>query len=106
MVSAERPPHLDLPRVLEALGLADQTPQVDEAMQRGRGRQLDMVNQRLIPVAIGSARCWLSMSRVTDAPRSILHQVPHAHGAIATQLEMSIRDVWVVAPRWAADLVS
>lgn len=86
----------------EALGLEDQTPQVDEAMQREDAVvvSLDMVNQRLIPVAIEPrsvlAEYEPGYGRLTVHSST---QVPHAlAGAIATQLEMSIRDVRVVAP--------
>ncbi len=86
----------------EALGLEDQTPQVDAAMERDDAVvvSLEMVNQRLIPVAI--------------EPRSVLAeynpgytcftvhsstQVPHAlGGAIATTFGMRTTEVRVIAP--------
>ncbi len=86
----------------EALGLEDQTPQVDAAMERDDAVvvSLEMVNQRLIPVAI--------------EPRSVLAeynpgytcftvhsstQVPHAlGGAIATTFGMKTTEVRVIAP--------
>ena len=86
----------------EALGLEDQTPQVDAAMERDDAIvvSLEMVNQRLIPVAI--------------EPRSVLAeynpgytcftvhsstQVPHAlGGAIATTFGMRTTEVRVIAP--------
>jgi carbon-monoxide dehydrogenase large subunit len=86
----------------EALGLEDQTPQVDEAMQREDAVvvSLEMTNQRLIPVAI--------------EPRSVVAefnpgyncftvysstQVPHAlAGAIATTFGMKTTEVRVIAP--------
>ena len=86
----------------EALGLEDQTPQVDAAMERDDAVvvSLEMTNQRLIPVAI--------------EPRSVLAeynpgytcftvhsstQVPHAlGGAIATTFGMKTTEVRVIAP--------
>jgi aerobic carbon-monoxide dehydrogenase large subunit len=86
----------------EALGLEDETPQVDAAMERDDAVivQLEMTNQRLIPVAI--------------EPRSVMaeynpgygqfkihssSQVPHAlGGAIATMFGMIASDVRVIAP--------
>jgi carbon-monoxide dehydrogenase large subunit len=86
----------------EALGLEDQTPQVDAAMERDDAVvvSLEMTNQRLIPVAI--------------EPRSVLAehnpgygcftvhsstQVPHAlGGAIATTFGMRSTEVRVIAP--------
>lgn len=86
----------------EALGLEDQTPQVDEAMKRDDAVvvSMEMTNQRLIPVAI--------------EPRSVLaeynpgygkftvhssSQVPHAlSGAISKTLGMRASDVRVIAP--------
>jgi len=86
----------------EALGLEDQTPQVDAAMERDDAVvvSLEMTNQRLIPVAI--------------EPRSVLAeynpgyscftvhsstQVPHAlGGALATTFGMKSTEVRVIAP--------
>ncbi len=86
----------------EALGLEDQTPQVDAAMERDDAVvvSLEMINQRLIPVAI--------------EPRSVLadfnpgygcftvyssSQVPHAlAGAIAKTFGMRSTEVRVIAP--------
>jgi len=86
----------------EALGLEDQTPQVDAAMEREDAVvvSLEMTNQRLIPVAI--------------EPRSVMAeynkgygyftvfsstQVPHAlGGAIATTFGMKTTAVRVIAP--------
>ncbi len=86
----------------EALGLEDQTPQVDAAMERDDAVvvSLEMINQRLIPVAI--------------EPRSVLAdfnpgygcftvysstQVPHAlAGAIAKTFGMRSTEVRVIAP--------
>ena len=85
-----------------ALGLEDQTPQVDAAMERDDAVvvSLEMTNQRLIPVAI--------------EPRSVLadfnpgyncftvyssSQVPHAlGGAIAKTFGMKSTEVRVIAP--------
>jgi aerobic carbon-monoxide dehydrogenase large subunit len=86
----------------EALGLEDQTPQVEEAMKRDDAIVVtqEMTNQRLIPVAI--------------EPRSVLaeynpgykcftvhssSQVPHAlGGALAKTFGLKSTDVRVVAP--------
>ncbi len=86
----------------DALGLEDQTPLVDAAMEREDAVvvSLEMTNQRLIPVAI--------------EPRSVIAefnpgynrfsvqsstQVPHAlAGAIATMFGMVAADVRVIAP--------
>jgi carbon-monoxide dehydrogenase large subunit len=85
-----------------ALGLEDQTPQVDAAMERDDAVvvSLEMINQRLIPVAI--------------EPRSVLAeynpgyscftvhsstQVPHAlGGAISKTFGMRSTEVRVIAP--------
>ncbi len=85
-----------------ALGLEDQTPQVDAAMERDDAVvvSLEMINQRLIPVAI--------------EPRSVLAeynpgyscftvhsstQVPHAlGGAISKTFGMKSTEVRVIAP--------
>ena len=85
-----------------ALGLEDQTPQVDAAMEREDSVvvSLEMINQRLIPVAI--------------EPRSVLAehnpgyncftvysstQVPHAlGGAISKTFGMKSTEVRVIAP--------
>nr|PZN33994.1 MAG: carbon monoxide dehydrogenase [Actinomycetota bacterium] len=86
----------------EALGLEDQTPLIDEAMQRPDAVvvSIDMVNQRLIPVAIEPrsvlAEYEPGYGRLTVTSST---QVPHAlAGAIATQLGMHQRDVRVIAP--------
>jgi carbon-monoxide dehydrogenase large subunit len=86
----------------EALGLEDQTPEVDAAMERDDAVvvSLEMTNQRLIPVAI--------------EPRSVMaeynsgygnftvyssSQVPHAlSGAISKTLGLRASDVRVIAP--------
>ncbi len=86
----------------DALGLEDQTPQVDAAMERDDAVvvSLEMTNQRLIPVAIEPrsvlAEYEPGYGRITVHSST---QVPHAlGGAIATQLGMHQRDVRVVAP--------
>ena len=86
----------------EALGLEDQTPEVDAAMERDDAVvvSLEMTNQRLIPVAI--------------EPRSVMaehnsgygnftvyssSQVPHAlSGAISKTLGLRASEVRVIAP--------
>ncbi|HEX6945905.1 MAG TPA: molybdopterin cofactor-binding domain-containing protein [Acidimicrobiia bacterium] len=86
----------------DVLGLEDQTPLVDEAMQREDAVvvSIEMVNQRLIPVAIEPrsvlAEFEAGYGRLTVHSST---QVPHAlSGAIATQLGMQARDVRVIAP--------
>jgi len=86
----------------EALGLEDQTPQVDAAMERDDAVvvTLEMTNQRLIPVAI-EPRSVMSeynpgYDRFTVYSSS---QVPHAlSGAISKTLGMRASDVRVIAP--------
>ena len=86
----------------EALGLEDQTPQVEEAMKRDDAVvvTLEMTNQRLIPVAIEPRSV---MAEYNDGyQRFTVHsstQVPHAlSGAIATTFGMAASDVRVIAP--------
>jgi aerobic carbon-monoxide dehydrogenase large subunit len=86
----------------EALGLEDQTPQVDAAMEREDAVvvSLEMTNQRLIPVAIEPR------SVVAEYNKGYGHftvfsstQVPHAlGGAIATTFGMRTTAVRVIAP--------
>lgn len=85
----------------DALGLEDQTPQVDEAMEQDDAVvvSLEMINQRLIPVAI-EPRSVLAEYEPGYGTLTIHSstQVPHAlSGAVATQLGMSRRDVRVIA---------
>ncbi|MGF1617150.1 MAG: xanthine dehydrogenase family protein molybdopterin-binding subunit [Acidimicrobiia bacterium] len=86
----------------EALGLEDQTPQVDEAMDRDDAVvvSIEMNNQRLIPVAIEPRSVMADYDRGYD--RFTVHsstQVPHAlAGAIATMFEIPPSDVRVIAP--------
>jgi carbon-monoxide dehydrogenase large subunit len=85
-----------------ALGLEDQTPQVDAAMERDDAVvvTLEMTNQRLIPVAIEPrsvmAEYNSGYSRFTVYSSS---QIPHAlSGAIATTFGIKPSDVRVIAP--------
>ena len=86
----------------EALGLEDQTPQVDAAMERDDAVvvTLEMTNQRLIPVAIEPRSVMAEYNpgydRFTVYTSS---QVPHAlSGAISKTLGMRASDVRVIAP--------
>lgn len=86
----------------EALGLEDQTPQVDEAMERDDAVvvSLEMTNQRLIPVAI-EPRSVLAEFNPGYNCFTVLSstQVPHAlGGAIATTFGMKTTEVRVIAP--------
>jgi len=86
----------------EALGLEDQTPQVDAAMEREDAVvvSLEMTNQRLIPVAIEPR------SVIAEYNKGYGHftvfsstQVPHAlGGALATTFGMKTTAVRVIAP--------
>ena len=86
----------------EALGLADQTPQVDEAMKREDAVvvSLEMINQRLIPVAIEPRSVMAEYN--PGYKRFTVHsstQVPHAlGGALAKTFGMPASDVRVIAP--------
>ena len=86
----------------EALGLEDQTPQVDAAMERDDAVvvSLEMTNQRLIPVAIEPRSVMAEYN--SGYNRFTVHsstQVPHAlSGAIATMLGVPPSDVRVIAP--------
>ncbi len=86
----------------EALGLEDQTPLVDAAMERDDAVvvSLEMTNQRLIPVAIEPRSVMADYDLGYD--RFTVHsssQVPHAlSGAIATMFGMPLSDVRVIAP--------
>jgi carbon-monoxide dehydrogenase large subunit len=86
----------------EALGLEDQTPQVDAAMERDDAVivTIEMTNQRLIPVAIEPRSVMVEYNsgyeRFTVQSSS---QVPHAlAGAIATMFGMSPSDVRAITP--------
>jgi carbon-monoxide dehydrogenase large subunit len=85
-----------------ALGLEDLTPQVDAAMERDDAVvvSLEMVNQRLIPVAIEPRSVLAEYN--PGYGRFTVHsstQVPHAlSGAISTMLGMNASDVRVIAP--------
>ena len=86
----------------DALGLEDQTPLVDAAMEREDAVvvTLEMTNQRLIPVAIEPrsvmAEYHKGYGRFTVYSSS---QVPHAlSGAISTTLGLTANDVRVIAP--------
>jgi carbon-monoxide dehydrogenase large subunit len=86
----------------EALGLEDQTPQVDAAMERDDAVvvTLEMTNQRLIPVAIEprsvTAEYNAGYDKFTVYSSS---QVPHAlSGAISKTLGVRASDVRVIAP--------
>jgi carbon-monoxide dehydrogenase large subunit len=86
----------------EALGLEDQTPQVDAAMERDDAVivTIEMTNQRLIPVAIEPRSVIVDYN--SGYERFTVHsstQVPHAlAGAIATMFGMSPSDVRAIAP--------
>ena len=86
----------------EALGLEDQTPEVDAAMERDDAVvvSLEMTNQRVIPVAIEPRSVMAEYNPGYDA--FTVHsstQVPHAlAGAIATTFGMVASDVRVIAP--------
>ncbi len=86
----------------EALGLEDLTPQVDAAMERDDAVvvSLEMINQRLIPVAIEPRSVLAEYNPGYD--RFTVHsstQIPHAlSGAIATTFGMIAPDVRVIAP--------
>ena len=86
----------------EALGLEDQTPEVDAAMERDDAVvvSLEMVNQRVIPVAIEPRSVMAEYNPGYSA--FTVHsstQVPHAlGGAIATTFGMVASDVRVIAP--------
>jgi carbon-monoxide dehydrogenase large subunit len=85
-----------------ALGLEDQTPQVDEAMQRDDAVvvSMEMTNQRLIPVAIEPRSVMAEYK--PGYGRFTVHsstQVPHAlSGAISKMLGVAASDVRVIAP--------
>jgi carbon-monoxide dehydrogenase large subunit len=85
-----------------ALGLEDQTPQVDAAMEREDAVvvSLEMINQRLIPVAIEPRSVMAEYNK--GYGRFTVHtssQVPHAlSGAISTTLGITANDVRVIAP--------
>ncbi len=86
----------------EALGLEDQTPQVDAAMEREDAVvvSLEMVNQRLIPVAI-EPRSVMAEYNKGYGQFTVFSstQVPHAlGGAIATTFGMRTTAVRVIAP--------
>ncbi len=86
----------------EALGLEDQTPQVDAAMEREDAVvvSLEMVNQRLIPVAI-EPRSVMAEYNKGYGQFTVFSstQVPHAlGGAIATTFGMKTTAVRVIAP--------
>ena len=85
-----------------ALGLEDQTPEVDAAMERDDAVvvTIEMTNQRLIPVAIEPRSVMVEYNsgyeRFTVNSST---QVPHAlAGAIATMFGMSPSDVRAIAP--------
>lgn len=86
----------------DALGLEDQTPEVDAAMERDDAVvvSLEMKNQRLIPVAIEPRSVIAEYAPGYD--RFTVHsstQVPHAlGGAISKTLGMIASDVRVIAP--------
>lgn len=86
----------------DALGLEDQTPQVDAAMERDDAVivSLEMINQRLIPVAIEPRSVVAEYN--PGYGRFTIHsstQVPHAlGGAVATMFGMIPSDVRVIAP--------
>jgi len=86
----------------EALGLEDQTPEVEKAMEREDAVvvSLEMVNQRLIPVAIEPRSV---VAEYNDGYSTFtIHsstQVPHAlGGAISKMFGMVAADVRVIAP--------
>ncbi len=86
----------------DALGLEDQTPQVDAAMERDDAVvvSLEMKNQRLIPVAIEPRSVMAEYN--PGYGRFTVHsstQVPHAlGGAISKTFGMIASDVRVIAP--------
>ncbi len=86
----------------EALGLEDQTPEVDAAMERDDAVvvSLEMTNQRVIPVAIEPRSVMAEYNPGYGA--FTVHsstQIPHAlGGAIATTFGMVASDVRVIAP--------
>ncbi len=86
----------------EALGLEDQTPEVDAAMERDDAVvvSLEMTNQRVIPVAIEPRSVMAEYNPGYGA--FTVHsstQIPHAlGGAIATTFGMIASDVRVIAP--------
>ncbi|MDH3463535.1 MAG: molybdopterin-dependent oxidoreductase, partial [Acidimicrobiia bacterium] len=86
----------------EALGLEDQTPQVDAAIARDDAVvvSLEMTNQRLIPVAIEPRSVMAEYNQGYDT--FTVHsstQVPHAlGGAISKMFGMIASDVRVIAP--------
>ena len=86
----------------EALGLEDQTPQVDAAMEREDAVvvSLEMVNQRLIPVAIEPRSVMAEYNKGYEQFTVFSStQVPHAlGGAIATTFGMRTTAVRVIAP--------
>jgi aerobic carbon-monoxide dehydrogenase large subunit len=86
----------------EALGLEDQTPQVDAAMEREDAVvvSLEMVNQRLIPVAIEPRSVMAEYNKGYEQFTVFSStQVPHAlGGAIATTFGMKTTAVRVIAP--------
>jgi carbon-monoxide dehydrogenase large subunit len=86
----------------EALGLEDQTPQVDAAMERDDAVvvSLEMTNQRLIPVAI-EPRSVMAEYNKGYGHFTVFSstQVPHAlGGALATTFGMKTTAVRVIAP--------
>jgi aerobic carbon-monoxide dehydrogenase large subunit len=86
----------------EALGLEDQTPQVDAAMERDDAVvvSLEMINQRLIPVAI-EPRSVMAEYNKGYGHFTVFSstQVPHAlGGALATTFGMKTTSVRVIAP--------
>ena len=86
----------------EALGLEDQTPQVDAAMERDDAVvvSLEMINQRLIPVAI-EPRSVMAEYNKGYGHFTVFSstQVPHAlGGALATTFGMKTTAVRVIAP--------
>lgn len=86
----------------EALGLEDQLPQIEEAMQRDDAVvvELEMKNQRLTPTAIEPRSVMADYSEGYSC--FTVHsstQVPHAlGGAIATMFGIKANDVRVIAP--------
>ncbi len=86
----------------EALGLEDQTPQVDAAMEREDAVvvSLEMTNQRLIPVAI-EPRSVMAEYNKGYGQFTVFSstQVPHAlGGALAVTFGMKTTAVRVIAP--------
>jgi aerobic carbon-monoxide dehydrogenase large subunit len=86
----------------DALGLEDQSPEVDAAMEREDAVvvSMEMINQRLIPVAIEPRSVMADYQSGYD--RFTVHsstQVPHAlGGAISKTFGMIASDVRVIAP--------